>query len=756
MTDMPTEKFGRYEIKGELGRGGMASVFHAYDPRFERDVAIKVLPREFLHDPQFRARFEREAKMVALLEHPAIVPVYDFGEEEGQPYIVMRYMSGGSLADKVKEGSLPVNEVVKMISRLAPALDAAHSRGIIHRDLKPGNILYDQYGNAFLSDFGIARLKQSTSVTLTGGAILGTPAYMSPEQVQGGMEIDGRSDIYALGVILFQVLAGKTPYNADTAAKLMMMHILEPVPSLREEKADLPPAFDDVIEIAMAKDPDDRFQTSQEMAEATEEAAKSTADATRVSAGPAKTLATAAAATRIRSAATVAAPAKRRGTGPSVPPPAAEPVPAPAPKAGVPVWAWIAGAAVVIIGGLAIAFGGSIIVALGLGSDTPTPAPSATAPVVALVTEATPTPVASPTPPPPSDTPEPTAVPVTDTPVPTETPIPPTPTETPTPLPVAPVIGGADKMAFLRSNEVWVVNLDGTELTQLTSDGGRKNMLQWSPDGSAVIFISGLCVRQVQIESGRIDDIVCLNSGTLELFQISPDGSQIAISVFQQLFITPYDPDRLSQVDYWTGIRDMAICEAMKPYASSTGAAYIVQEALWSSDMQHMAVLLMGAVEGRREDVVYVLDISHCDSYVNKLDEFPAQRFTISGYSAHPDLEHLGWNGNTLFAMIGYVRNEGFGDLHLYDMDLHRATMRTNPVGSACCYRDPGFGPNGDYLAFAFQDIGLGENSSIQLYYISVGSIGTGMTYTPIPLPDGFFTDQKDSPQPALRPAVTP
>ena len=157
MTDMPTEKFGRYEIKGELGRGGMASVFHAYDPRFERDVAIKVLPREFLHDPQFRARFEREAKMVALLEHPAIVPVYDFGEEEGQPYIVMRYMSGGSLADKVKEGSLPVNEVVKMISRLAPALDAAHSRGIIHRDLKPGNILYDQYGNAFLSDFGIAR-----------------------------------------------------------------------------------------------------------------------------------------------------------------------------------------------------------------------------------------------------------------------------------------------------------------------------------------------------------------------------------------------------------------------------------------------------------------------------------------------------------------------------------------------------------------------------------------------------------------------
>jgi serine/threonine-protein kinase len=216
---MSTLKFGRYGIKSELGRGGMATVFHAYDPSFERDVALKVLPPGFLHDPQLRTRFEREAKMIASLEHPSIVPVYDFGDQEGQPYIVMRYMSGGSLAERLAQGALSLEETSRIISRLAQALDAAHARGIIHRDLKPGNVLFDQYGNAFLSDFGIARISQQEGATLTGSAIVGTPTYMSPEQVQGDKAIDRRSDIYALGVMAYQMLTGKAPYHADTPAK---------------------------------------------------------------------------------------------------------------------------------------------------------------------------------------------------------------------------------------------------------------------------------------------------------------------------------------------------------------------------------------------------------------------------------------------------------------------------------------------------------------------------------------------------------
>ncbi len=264
---MTSQKIGRYEVRSELGRGGMATVFHAYDPNFERDVAIKVLPEVFLHDPQFRARFEREAKTIALLEHPAIVPVYDFGDSGNQPYIVMRYMSGGTLGDRLKQGALSLEETARLISRLAPALDAAHARGIIHRDIKPGNILFDQYGNAFLSDFGIAHLGVEGVTSLTGGSALGTPAYMSPEQIQGDAKVDGRSDIYALGVVVYQMLTGHMPYSADTPAKLMMMHVLQPVPQILLDRPDLPVGCEGIILRAMAKDPDDRFATAGEMSE---------------------------------------------------------------------------------------------------------------------------------------------------------------------------------------------------------------------------------------------------------------------------------------------------------------------------------------------------------------------------------------------------------------------------------------------------------------------------------------------------------
>src|SRR5574341_1685634 len=198
-TDMASYSIGRYQIRAELGRGGMATVYHALDPRFEREVAIKVLPREFLHDPRFRARFEREARAIAALQHPAIVPVHDFGEQDGQPYLVMRYMPGGSLADRIQRGPLSLSEAARILSHLAPALDAAHRRGLIHRDLKPGNILFDEYDNPYLSDFGIVKIvEESAHLTGTGG-LVGTPAYMSPEQAGGGREVDYRSDLVRAG-----------------------------------------------------------------------------------------------------------------------------------------------------------------------------------------------------------------------------------------------------------------------------------------------------------------------------------------------------------------------------------------------------------------------------------------------------------------------------------------------------------------------------------------------------------------------------
>ncbi len=255
---------GRYEIRSELGRGGMATVYLAHDPLFERDVALKELSPVLLQDPAFRARFEREARTIASLEHPSIVPVYDFGEDEGRLYLVMRYMSGGSLSDRLIVGPLSLDEIVETIDRLASALRVAHSRGIVHRDLKPANILFDQYGNAHLSDFGIIKLTEST-MSLTGSAVIGTPAYMSPEQVHGNLELDGRSDIYSMGIVLFEMLTGAQPYKAGTPAKQMMMHLMDPIPSILALRPDLPESFEELIALAMAKDRDERFAAIDEL-----------------------------------------------------------------------------------------------------------------------------------------------------------------------------------------------------------------------------------------------------------------------------------------------------------------------------------------------------------------------------------------------------------------------------------------------------------------------------------------------------------
>jgi serine/threonine protein kinase len=261
---MVLRKFGRYEIQDEIGRGGMATVYHAFDPRFEREVAIKVLPREMLRDVQSRIRFDREAKTIAMLEHPAIVPVYDFGEEDGQPYFVMRFMSGGSLSDRMKKGAISLQDVAQIMAHIAPALDEAHNKGIIHRDLKPGNILFDQFNEPYISDFGIAKLTEAQT-NVTGSAIIGTPAYMSPEQAQGET-IDGRSDIYALGVILFEMLTGQQPYHGDTPISVVVKQITNPIPHIRVIKPDLPADMDAIIEKAMAKDRKNRFPDVKSLA----------------------------------------------------------------------------------------------------------------------------------------------------------------------------------------------------------------------------------------------------------------------------------------------------------------------------------------------------------------------------------------------------------------------------------------------------------------------------------------------------------
>src|SRR6266542_99020 len=265
---MQPEKIGIYAIKSELGRGGMATVYRGYDARYEREVAVKVLPSELLHaDPQFRLRFEREAKIIAQLEHSAIVPVYDVGEADGQPYFVMRYMNGGSLSDRIKAGIMTVDETARILGIIAPGLDEAHSKGIVHRDIKPSNILFDKKGNPYISDFGIAKLSQAQSGNVTGSAIIGTPAYMAPAQAQGD-EVDGRADIYALGIILYEMLTGRQPYEADTPMAVAIKHITDPVPHIRTANPKLPEGMETIIQKAMAKNRNERFSSAVEMTDA--------------------------------------------------------------------------------------------------------------------------------------------------------------------------------------------------------------------------------------------------------------------------------------------------------------------------------------------------------------------------------------------------------------------------------------------------------------------------------------------------------
>jgi len=259
---------GRYEVVEQLGKGGMAFVYLAHDPYIKRQVAVKLLPRQFTHDPEFRVRFQREAEVIAALEHAYIVPVYDFGDHEEQPFIVMRYMSGGTLVDRLNAGPLPLGQIPSIFQNIAIALDYAHKHGIIHRDIKPGNILFDTDGNAHLSDFGIAKIQEATAAFTGTGNLIGTPAYMSPEQAKGEKTIDGRADIYSLGVVLFQCLSGELPFKSDTPMGVAIAHIQQPVPSLLSLRPSLPSGFENVIRKALDKDPAGRFQSATEFAEA--------------------------------------------------------------------------------------------------------------------------------------------------------------------------------------------------------------------------------------------------------------------------------------------------------------------------------------------------------------------------------------------------------------------------------------------------------------------------------------------------------
>ena len=670
---MVPDKIGRYKIEQELGRGGASTVYRAYDPSFAREVAVKVLPRDaIIHSEKLAAamiRFRRELKTIASLEHPAIVPVYDVGEENGQPFFVMRYMAGGSLVDWIKRGPMSLEDTAVIVEKLTAGLNYAHQKGIIHRDIKPDNVLFDKDNNPYLTDFGVAKLTEP-NLSVTSDDPIGSPAYLSPEQLEEG-DVDGRSDIYSLGVMVYEMLTGQKPHGKTTRVSAAYSRMTQPVPNILTIKPDLPPEVAEVLQKSMSKNREDRYATAIDFA----------LDFSKAVFGEDHTLS--------KFAAVTVSP-KRASSG----------------------WiGWIV-AGVLVFAGLFgwFGFNGKL-------------------PFLTLVS--TPTLTASPTKSS-TSTPNPT-----DTLEPTVTLVQPTATEIPIP-------GGADAFAFLSGNQIYVMNIGETAPIPVRTDNSGKSNLQWMPDGKSLIYTSGPCVYQLDIETNETSKVVCFSlqatQDFFEGFRISPDGKFAAITVSRALYIVPFDGTVLKG----TVTRlDLTSSGNFCKYSF-----FAVKDIRWSKDEEKIAALIVDTQAGGTEQVYLLdIDIPKCKTVAAAaIDRFPFERFSFSG-SQIPSFD---WNGGKLFLVNDTERNNGFGNMYLYDSETQTG-KKINPIDGVCCYRDARFSPDGTYILFAFQRY---DSTDIRLYYIPFADIDKGLKWDPLPGLSVIFSTPREKPQPVLRPVV--
>jgi hypothetical protein len=510
------------------------------------------------------------------------------------------------------------------------------------------------------------------------------------------------------------MLTGQQPYHGDTPMSVVVKHITDPVPHILDVKPDLPTDIEAVIEKAMAKDRTVRFQNVRSLADALTAVSKGE----KPDMGPAN-------ATVVSSPKTVAGRRPVQTLEETILSKRAAQVQTTASGKGSGIWI---GLGVVVL--LLVVGGGAA--ALIFRNKLPFLAASgSTATASTSITQNTP------------------FFQVTNSNGTAGATQPPAASDTPAPSPTATqagplVIGGTDLIAFTSDNDIWTISPDGSNPKQLTKDATEKHDLQWAPDGQSLYFISGKCVYNLALADDKATSLVCFNNADqVEAFEISPDATQVAISLARVLYVVPFDTKAISAARNWTQLRDMKGCFTYGNLHGQPAIKYV----RWSSDGKQLAADALTMSATGRVDSVLVFDISKCDSNVSTfLDNIPGSRFTMTGYNKNPVIPSFDWDGQSLILLNSVFRFD-FGYLYAYNIETKRPADLLSPLKS-CCYTSATWSPDGSYLMFAYQDI---DGSGTQIYYIPYGTLSTGATYQPLSIPEGFFKRPADQIEFALR-----
>ena len=604
-------------------------------------------------------------------------------------------MPGQTLADRLEEGPLELADVVRITERLSQGLDAAHERGVLHLNIKSSNVLFDENDEPYLSDFGQVRSSSKAQQMYSTTSMARQPLTVQSKP-WGSLTWITAVISMPFGALVYTMLTGRVPYPDENPVMQAMQHVSSPTPDILKLRPTLPAGCAAAIDWAMCKDPDLRYNSAGEFAAVFTQQAQRTP------------------------------PVKIR-------------------RSARPLRIMLLLLLVLLLSGAAV---GS---ALGIFDLQKAPQN-----VLAAVTEiafivnppATPTGTPTQTPVMVPPTAAPSLTPTAPAPKPTSTAsLTPPPTPTPSPTPTRLVKGFADKIAVIKNNDIWVANIDGSSLEQLTTDQKPKQDLRWTPDGKALVFSSGLCYQLLTYPEKKVSQLGCFDD-----LAISPDmssmviGKTITLSNRNKKWQNFYGPfDLLLQ----GLIRSMPLEPVSGGYPFDGGK--LTQ---FSADMQSLASVFRSPYQGTFLDVLELFSLRGYGEKVDVHDYIPRDPFDLRGYIG-PNDEHIltdfGWDGDQNFALHGNVSPTGYGDLVIYSRNNFK-TKIVNPIDGQCCYQDIQWSPNGEYLLFVFQDSRYLKDTLV--YYEPFATIEENLPRTPFPpFPEGFFANPYDRVEPALRPA---